>query len=330
MDSPLDTDILNQPVTAHMREDVARLHLGQSVGEALRELREGPPGGRIIYLYVVDHDGKLRGVVPARRLLFGSLEEPVESVMVQRVISVPHTATVLEACEFFTLHRLLAFPIVDDEGRLLGAVDVDLYTQEIHDLEKREGNEDLFQLIGVHLEKGREGGPLESFARRAPWLSVNVAGGLVAAMVMGIFEEELKKAVALALFVPVVLALAESVSIQSVSLALQALHGKRPTWRSLVAQLGRESLIGLLLGVASGGVVALAGWLWLGDWRVGLCLLGGLAGGVTVAAAIGLSAPYVFRILQRDPQVASGPLALACTDLATLFAYFGMARWTLS
>src|SRR5690606_8487581 len=131
--------------------------------------------------------------------------------------------------EFFLLHRLLAFPVVDVEGRLLGIVDVALYTDELADLDRREGNDELFQLIGVHFTESQQSSPVAAFKNRFPWLLANIGGGILAAFLSGVFEAELQKVVALALFIPVVLALAESVSIQSVSLALQALRGKKPT-----------------------------------------------------------------------------------------------------
>src|SRR5690242_10489238 len=101
------------PVTRHMHHDFPQLAVHQTVGEALVWLRQHPPPGRIIYFYVVD-DGRLSGVVPTRRLVLSPPETPLADIMVPKVIAVPANATVLEACEFFILHRLLAFPVVDE------------------------------------------------------------------------------------------------------------------------------------------------------------------------------------------------------------------------
>lgn len=317
---------LNDPVTHHMRSDFARLGVGQTVGEALAAIRESPPEGRIIYFYVVDESNRLCGVVPTRRLLLSPGDAPIRDIMVPEVISIPSTATVLEACEFFLLHRLLAFPVVDAEHRLLGIVDVDLYTEELTDLDRREGYDDLFQLIGVHFTQAQQASPVKAFRGRFPWLLANIAGGILAALLAGLFQAELQKVVALSLFIPVVLALAESVSIQSVSLALQVLRGKRPTPAAILRKLRLETLTGLYLGLASGAAVAAVALAWLGQVRVMLCLLGGIAGGVTCAAVIGVAMPNVLRWLNREPQVAAGPIALATTDMVTLLIYFSLAR----
>ncbi len=326
--APVEND-LNDLVTEHMRTDLARLHVDQTIAEALAAIREKPPEGRIIYFYVVDDENRLKGVVPTRRLLLNTPDKRVGDIMVRDSIAIPRTATVLEACEFFMFHRLLAFPVVDEERRLLGIVDVELYTDELGDIERREESDELFQLIGVHLTESQQASPWTAFRSRFPWLLANIGGGILAAFLSGVFEAELQKAVALALFIPVVLALAESVSIQSVSLALQSWRGKHPTVETILKKLRSELVTGLFLGIASSAAVATVALIWRGQVRVVLCLLGGIAGGVTCAAVIGVAMPSLLRLLRREPQVAAGPIALALTDMVTLLIYFTLARWLL-
>lgn len=321
---------LDDLVINHMRTDLPRLHVEQTVGEALLSIREKPPESRIIYFYVVDDQNKLKGVVPTRRMLLNAPEKPLKEIMVADVLTISNTATVLEACEYFVLHRLLAFPIVDADFRLIGVVDIELYTEELSDFDRREGNDELFQLIGVHLDAVKQTSPAVAFGNRFPWLLANIAGGLMAAFLTGVFEAELQKAVALALFIPVVLALAESVSIQSVSLALRVLSGKQPTVAEILKKLQQEVVTGVYLGVASGIAVAAVALIWLGQVRVTLCILGGIAGSVTCASVIGMTMPNLVRLFNREPQVAAGPVALACTDMVTLLIYFTLARVLLA
>src|ERR1700728_2425225 len=113
---------LNEPITGHMRTDFIRLHAGQTVADALTAIRNQTSAGRIIYFYVLDEQDRLQGVVPTRRLLLGSPAQSSSEIMVRGVIAMPSEATVWEACEFFTIHRLLAFPIVE-QGRIVGGVD---------------------------------------------------------------------------------------------------------------------------------------------------------------------------------------------------------------
>jgi len=318
---------LNDPIAQHMRGGFARVLDDQTVGEALEMLRRQPPEGRIIYFYVLDRDGCLKGVVPTRRLLLNPPEKPIAEIMVREVIAVPQTATVLEACEFFIMHRLLAFPVVDADRRMIGVIDVELYTTELGDIDRSERYDELFQLIGVHLNTAYRGTPLAAFRNRFPWLMCNIVGGILAAFIAGLFEGELRRIAALAMFIPVVLAVAESVSIQSLSLTLQLLRGQSPTLGTLLKKVRTEVVTGALLGIAAGIAVALVAWLWRRQVKVMLALLGGIAGGAACSAALGVAMPILLRLFRRDPQVAAGPIALAASDMITLLIYLHLARW---
>jgi len=330
---------LNDPVVKHMRADVSRLRLGETVGEALAALRRSPrPAARIVYFYVVDDEDCLKGVIPAKSLLLSQPEARVDDIMLRQVIAIPAGATVLDACEFFVLHRFLAFPVVDAGRHLLGVIDVELYTDELHDLGgSGTPGDDLFQLIGVHLARARQRDPVSALRTRFPWLLCNMTGGIAAALLCGFFHDhsfrdQLERFAALALFIPVVLALAESVSIQSVSLAEQVLRGEPPSWRLILQKLRIEFMVGVLMGGAAGLLVGLAALAWLGlsKLSLALCVLEGIAAGVTVAAVLGTIVPNVLHRFKLDPRVASGPIVLALTDVITLVCYFSAARWMLN
>jgi magnesium transporter len=325
----LSSPKLNDPVTAHLRHDFTRLHIDQTIGQALDWLRAHPPQGRILYFYVVDKDDCLCGVVPARRLVLEHLGTPLKEVMVRQIIALPADATVLEACEFFIQHRLLAFPVIDDKRHILGLVDVDLYTGELRDLSDAGKREDVFQLLGVRLAEAQRASPLFAFRYRFPWLGCNLGAGLVAAVLSSVYAGELNRVVALAFFIPVVLNLAESVSSQSVSLSLHALQSRLPSWRTLVRELRREVATGLLLGAGAGLVVGFTALGWLGQSRLALCLMGGITGGVAGAAVLGLALPVLLRLFHLEPKVAAGPIALAGADIVTILIYFNLARWLM-
>jgi magnesium transporter len=321
-------DSLDAPVTAHMRRDFTRLQAGQTVGEALEALRREPPAERIIYFYVVDDVGRLEGVVPTRYLVLSPADRAIRDIMVRKIVALPASATVRDACEFFALHRFLAFPVVDAERRLVGVVDVDLYTGELTHLGDAEMRDDLFQALGVHAPAAG-GSPAAAFRRRFPWLTCNMLGGIACAFLGNLFEVELSRVVALALFIPVVLNLAESVSSQSVSLTLHRLHGRRPTLVQLLRDLRGELGTGILLGAACGAAVGLVALVWRRHLQLALCLLAGIGGGVAAAALLGLTLPVLLRMVGLDPKVAAGPVALAGADVITMTLYLGMARWLL-
>lgn len=326
-DGRFTEEFFNEPIGNHIRTDFSTVRPDWTIEDALEYLRANPPPGRVIYFYVTRDDGTLQGVVPTRRLLLNPPSTPIRDIMVPQVVAVPHDATVLETCEFFSMHKLLALPVVDDDRKLIGVVDVDLYTEELVET-TGDVRDDVFQIIGVHLNQLGRQQPVEAAKGRFPWLLCNVAGGLLAAWLSGLFDDVLTwRHAVLALFVPIVLALAESVTIQSVTLVLQSMRASRGTFAQLLRRILREAATGLLLGLGTSVIVASVALLWRQDLRVATILFIGILSSVTVAAMIGVAVPSLLRLLKRDPQVAAGPICLAMTDAATLIIYFGYARW---
>src|SRR5260370_40090555 len=122
-----DPDHLRRAVTAVARKDVATLRQNMNVQEALDVIRQRGVGEKIVYFYAVDEDDRLAGVLPTRRLLTAQPQQRLADIMISRVVAIPETATVLEACEAFVLHRFLAFPVVNSDGIIVGIVDVGLF-----------------------------------------------------------------------------------------------------------------------------------------------------------------------------------------------------------
>lgn len=315
---------LGEPVTAHARRDVVALRASASVGESLRALRARVLPEKIVYFYVEDVDGRLVGVVPTRRLLAADADATIGSVMVGRVVTLPATATLRDATEAFLKHRLLALPVVDAAGRLAGVLDITLFSDEVVALEERSAIDDVFQVIGVHAARGRQLGPWAAFRVRFPWLLANVAGGLACAALVARYERFLDVALVLALFMPVVLALAESVSIQSMTLTLQALHGGLPGPAVVARAVARELATAVLLGAACGGLVALVVRLWRGDSAAALVIGGTILLAMVTACVLGVLLPTAVRALRLDPKLAAGPLVLALADVLALLFYFSL------
>lgn len=328
MTEQLTTEKLHDPVHEHMRTDFVELRADLTVAQALELILEKQPTGRIIYFYVSDNDGQLQGVIPTRRLLLSARDKHLWEIMVKPVIAIPRSATLLDACEFFILHKLLAFPVVDEQRRIIGLVDVELYTRELSDVDQRESHNDLFQLIGVYAAEAQPRFAFDLFRRRFPWLVATLAGGLVAAYISDAYYEVASRASVL-IFIPLVLALASSVTSQSVSLAVQSLRSPMPTSATLLQRLRSELATGSLLGIACGLIAGTAVFIWNGDLVAAFTLAVSIVASVACAAVLGLAMPYMFRALKRSPQVAAGPVALASADALTLLLYFNLARWLL-
>jgi magnesium transporter len=319
---------LDSQVADVARKDFVQLFENESVAESMVRLRShGSLGERIIYFYVTDEEGKLRGVVPTRRLLLAEPAARLGEIMIRPVISVPHDADLRSVLKKITNQRLLAMPVIDPDGFLVGVVDLSQYSQAAIDMERRETAEELFQLAGIHIDQERAGG-FGVLRSRFPWLLCNITSGLVAAVISGFFDGLLEAVVALAFFVPVVLALAESVSMQSVTLGLHTLHFRSQSGlpsNSTTKEMRTGAALGVLAGLVVGGVA----FIWLRTPQVGLAVLAGISVGCLAGASIGFAVPRLVHRFEWDPKIASGPIVLALTDLASLSFYFGFAAIVL-
>jgi magnesium transporter len=320
-------DHLQQPVLSVARKDVATLRQELTVHEALDAIRGRVLGEKIVYFYVVDGQERLVGVVPTRRLLTAALEQRLQDIMVSRVVAIPQAATLLEACEAFVLHKFLAFPVVDEQRRIMGVVDVNFFTQEVFDIAGRQ--EEVFEALGFHVAQVRDASPLRAFRFRFPWLLATIGSGTICALLAGAFELTLAKSLVLAFLLTMVLGLGESVSIQSMTVTIQALRAMRPTRRWYLRAFRREAGTALLLGAACGTLVGLIVWLWRGNALAGVSVGASLLLAQCAACFFGLSIPTVLHALKLDPKIAAGPVTLACTDIFTLLFYFGVAAWLL-
>ena len=321
MSTPAAALDLDTPLTKLARVDYIQLFADETVARSIDRIREATAGDRIAYFYVTNRRDQLLGVVPARRLLVAMPTTCVSEIMISPVVTVPESATLRTALEVLASRRLLAVPIVDAEHHLNGVIDLEHYTQDAVDYERREAAETLFQLVGVHIEQERAGF-WRQFANRFPWLLCNVASGLVAALITGAFEGVLHKMVALAFFFPVVMGIAESVSMVAATIGLQHAHHPGLSARG-------ELRAGPFLGLAAGLLVASAGMFWIGSAVLAGVLWLSVAVGATVGTMLGLFLPRLVHRWKLDPKIASGPAVLALTDIATLTAYLTFAAAAL-
>ena len=324
-----ESDHLHQPVSAVARKDVATLRQDFTVQQALDAIRQRGVGEKIVYFYVVDAEDRLAGVLPTRRLLTAPLAQRLSDVMITRVLAIPQTATVLEACEAFVLHKFLAFPVVDDERRIVGVVDVGLLTEEAFDIAERERTDALFESIGFRVSQVRDASPVRAFRFRFPWLVAIIGSGTICALLVSAYEVTLAKSIVLAFFLTMVLGLAESVSIQSMTVTIQALRATQPTLGWYVRAFRREAGTAVLLGAACGTVVGLIVWLWHGAGLAGFAIGASILLALCAACFFGLSVPALLHALKLDPKVAAGPVTLAFTDIFTLLFYFSLAALLL-
>ena len=189
---------------------------------------------------------------------------------------------------------------------------------------------EIFELLGFHLAQVREGtSPWRAFRFRFPWLMATVGSGTVCAMLSGHYEATLAGKVVIAFFLTMVLGLNESVSIQSMSVTIQALRGAPLSWRWYFGMLRREAPLALMLAGGCGLAVALVVVGWQRDLLAAAVIGGSIALSLLTATLSGLSVPSLLHALKLDPKIAAGPITLAFADVFALLFYFSIARAAL-
>lgn len=320
---------LHRPVIAYAQRKVATLQQDMRIEQALEAIRQKELEDEIIYFYVVDDQERLVGVLPTRRLLGAALDQRISDVMIREIITIPEKATVLDAHKYFVRHKFLAFPITDADQRILGVVNVGMFTDHALDLADQKSMDRTFEMLGFRLLQVREAAPLRAFRFRIPWLLATIASGTACALLAGVFEATLSQSLVLAFFLTLVLGLGESVSTQSMTVTIQALRARHPTLTWYLKVLWREVRTALLMGLACGAIVGLIVWLWQGDSRAAAAIGVSLSLAICSAVFFGLSIPTLLHRMKFDLKIAAGPVTLAVTDISTILIYFSISAAVL-
>ncbi len=322
--TPID---LSAPVKDYIQQHVAVLYADQSAGEAIESIREQDIREAIVYFYVVDIDRRLVGVVPVRRLLMSPPEYKIGDIMDNNVVSIDEAASLYEASEILLERRFMAIPVVNHDGEFQGTIDITLFSGESTNIAHKTEIDNVFQIIGVHLRLGRKISPWLNFRIRFPWLMANISGGLLCAVISSNYESVIGLATFLVFFIPVVLALSESVGMQSMTLALQSYSHSRNPGKLMWRFIRRELVPAILLGISCCAIIGIIAFVWKGQIAISLALGLAIACSIIIACLLGVIIPGLVRTLHIDPKVSSGPVVLAIADVCTLLLLFNIALW---
>jgi magnesium transporter len=318
-----------------MTTQIVTVRESDTVEEAVAQVRAIARGGRreaMNTVYVVDQYGVLTGVLSLRELLAALEGSRIVDVAWTELVSVLPTADRTEASRLIAEYDLIALPVVDEVGRVLGMVTVD----DVIDAIQEEQTESVQRFGGLEAldeayTQTRFG---DMIKKRVGWLSVLFVGGMFTTWAMGRFENEINKAFVLSLFLPLIIASGGNSGSQATSLIIRALAmgelRTRDWWRVGLRELPTALMLGTILGTI--GVLRVmiwqfAGWADYGAraealaWTVGFALLGV----VTVGTLVGAVLPFVLRRLGFDPATASAPFVATIVDVTGIVIYFSVA-----
>lgn len=278
------------------------------------------------YLYVLDRNSRLIGVVNLRALVLANLDQTVEEIMQRDIVTVPVEMDQEEVAQLFARYDLLALPVVDGEHRLVGIVTID----DIVDVLEEEATEDIYRLAQVS-EDAEIFSPLPRAIRnRLPWLFVQLAAALIASLVVAHFESTIAAVAVLAVFMPIVAGQGGSAGNQTMTLVVRSLALGEIGMSDALRVLRHEIPIGIINGVVLGLTVGVIAWVWQGNPVLGLVTTIALLANMFVASIVGSLYPIALRRLGVDPALASSALVTTSTDITGFAVFLGTATYLLN
>ncbi len=279
----------------------------------------------LYYVYVVDKQNHLLGVVSLRKLLTSPITQKVEDIMISDIVKLHVDDYSDYIIDEFMKYQYNALPVVDLYNRLKGMITWD----DVHDLFEEETTEEIYQSSGISTEVVDEdeilsGNVFNAIRARTPWLFITLIGEFLAVNVAHHFDHTFTMLPIVATFMPLLAGLGGNIGTQSITLMVRGLSTGQVTLSSAMHHILRESFIGAAIGLLFGCLVMLATWGW--QHNAGLGLIVGLAMAINMmmATVIGTFTPFALKAIKVDPAVASGPVIATTIDVVGLAVYFSL------
>ena len=311
-----------------MYTDVFTLHEETKAREAINALQDQEDAEMVFYLYTLDDEGRLTGVISLRDLVTTPGETMLKDIMSKQIHVVRPETDQEEVARIVSQYNFLAVPVVDSEDRLLGIVTVD----DVVDIIREEATEDFLQMVGAG--KDREillKSSWENARMRLPWLFASWVGGILAAFIIGVFDNVLQSTIALAAFIPVIMGMGGNIGTQSSTIIVRGLATGRVSIENSIKILFKEIRVGLMLGILYGlllGVFAVLKFLDVSP-MLGIVVGTSICISMIIAATIGSLVPLVLNRFEIDPAVATGPFVTTSIDILGVACYFLIAIYLL-
>ena len=293
-----------------------------TAAEALEEIRrQAEEVDDFSEVFVVDSDRRLLGILPLKDLVISRPERQAREIMAPADISVPPDLDQEEVARLMARYHLSTVPVVDGAGRLLGRVTVD----DVIDVVEAETTEDLLQFGGVSADEELAARWTTAVRSRLPWLYVNLITAFLAGGVVYVFQDTIRRAVMLAVWMPVIAGMGGNAGTQALAVTVRRLALGLIPRHLFVRVVGKEVLVGVANGLAIGVVVGIVAGMLGEGVRLGLVVFLAMSGNLLVAGFAGAFIPVVLERLGIDPAIASSIFVTTFTDVCGFLLLLGLA-----
>ena len=276
-------------------------------------------------VFVTDDAGRLTGIVSLRRMVLARPTAKISKIMNPKVVSVRTGLDQEEVARIFEKHDLISMPVVDSARKPVGRITVD----DIVDVIREEASEDMYRLAGLSNEEHPTDPVLLSVRRRLPWLLVNLATAILAASVVGLFQNTIQALVLLAVFMPIVAGMGGNAGTQTLTVVVRGIALGDVSYANARKVLKKEVTAGVINGIITGIVMAVIASFWGGNPLLGMVLGVAMVMNLFVATFTGTAVPLVLRWFKVDPALASSVIVTTFTDVFGFFSFLGLATLLL-
>jgi len=305
-----------------MTTDFLAFHADLKVKEAVEKIRRMERRkSAASYIYVVDNENRLAGIMNMRDMMLAQDETRLKDVMRPDVFAVDCFMDREKIADELKNRNYFAVPVVDAEGQMLGVVKAENLIEGIQE----EASEDLQRMFGVGGDETTFSPVLFSLKTRLPWLFVNLATAFLAAAVVSSFEDIIAKITVLAVYLPVVAGQGGNAGAQSLAVVMRGLVMREIPARKVKSLILKETAIGMINGILIGAVTAMIAWLWHGNPFMGMVVALGMVVNLVVAGLAGSAIPLTMKALGLDPAQCSNIILTTITDVMGFFAFLGFA-----
>ena len=303
-----------------------KLHEDCTAREAVETVQSQEDMELVFYIYIVDQDDRLTGVLSLRELLSAKPNDILKNIMRKELITVKPGTDQEKVARIVSRYDFLAIPVVDEGNHLLGIVTID----DIIDVLREEATEDFLQMAGVG--KDREillKSPGQAVKMRFPWLFATFMGGVIASLIVMQFETLVTKFALLSSFIPIIAGMGGNVGIQSSTIIVRGISTGRINLKKLGKVISRQMFIGLALGLLYGTLLTIFSMVFYSG-REAIYPLAGITGfsllmAILIAATVGTVSPLILDRLKIDPAVATGPIVTTSVDILSVAIYLTTA-----